>query len=228
MTPETAYQMGFRSAACGFFFDGLEIIAATSTQIPGGIDALRGGLELLFRERDDVNEHMAWVAALVGRAFKQPVAPPTEVDAYRSLLQGGVFEIVNRWSYIADIKQVTRLQAWFYAGFGLGRALTVTRGLQLFSRLREVAGDGPVYQMPDHLRRMAAESAKQMAVAAEEDDLRSVRPHFEDAARRMQRVAIQLQAESNQIVYTQDNDDDVAAFQASARRIDLDLARAGT
>ncbi len=228
MTPETAYHMGFRTAASGFFFDGMEMIAACSTRMPGGIDGLRGGLELLFRDRDAVNEHMAWVAQLVSAAFRHPTTPPTGVDDYRQLMQAGVFEIVNRWSYIQDIKQVTRLQAWFYAGFGLGRAQTVTKGVELYDRLRDIVPAGTqLADMPDNLRRMAAECAKQMDVAAQEDDLRSVRPLFEDSARRMHRVAIQLQGEHSAIVYASDNADDAVALVESARKIALDLAPTG-
>lgn len=227
MQPEQAYLMGYRTASCGFFFDGMEIIAAASPHVSGGVDAMRGAIELLFAERDAVNDRLGEVASLVSVAFSTPTATPTTVDGYRALMQGGVFEIVNRWSYIADIKQVTRLQAWFYAGFGLGRSETVTKAIRLFERLRDIVPEGtPVDQMPENLRRMASEAAKQMEVAAEEDDLRSVRPLFEDAARRMKRATLQLQAERATIAFTADNVDDLAALDDAARKIALDLAPA--
>lgn len=225
MTPETAYHMGHRTAGCGFFFDGMEMVAAASPHVPGGVEAMRGALELLFAERDRVNADAAWIAHLVGRAFGRVESPPTTVDAYRELQREGVFEIVNRWSYIADIKQVTQLQAWFYAGFGLGRARTVTLGLRLFERLRDQVGAGTaVDQMPDNLQRMAAEAARQMAVAAEEDDLRSVRPLFEDAARRVQRTSVQLLGPPDALAFTDEHADDLVAFEDAARKIALDLA----
>lgn len=226
MHTRDAYRMGQQTAACGFFFDGMEIVAAVSPHVPGGVDALRGALELLFRERDAVNASMASVSALVSAAFSRPTSPPTTVDGYRELMQAGVFEIVNRWSYIADIKQVTRLQAWFYAGFGLGRAETVVKGVRMFTRLRDVVPDGtPLQQMPDNLRRMAAEAARQIEVAAAEDDLRSVRPLFEDAARRARRVAVELQAEPSAIGFGAEHEEDLRALADTGRKITLDLAR---
>lgn len=183
--------MGYKSAAAGFFFDGMEIIAALAPGA-GGIDSLHGAIALLFPERDRVNTHMDEIADLCTRAFGQPWHAPRGVDEYRMLLRLGVFEIVNRWSYIKDIKTVNQLQAWFYAGFGLGRAETVFRGLQLQARLFEIVGESaPLPDMPVNLGRMAREGARQMDTAAEEDDLRGVRPLFEDCARRLRNVAAQ-------------------------------------
>jgi hypothetical protein len=222
--PEIAFEMGYRSAAAGFFFDGMELIAALAPAL-GGVDALRGGVELLFAVREQTNDDTDFVASLCSRAFNQHWPPPRGVDAYRHLLTTGVFEIVNRWSYIDDIKQVNRLQAWFYAGFGLGRGETVARGLALLIRLRDIAGAdaAPLPQTPESLRRMSAEAAKQMATASAEDDLRAVRPLFEDSATRLQSLALALQAPLEQLVAPATFDDDLAAFVSTASRVRLDF-----
>jgi hypothetical protein len=215
--------MGYQTASCGFFFDGLEMVAGASPDAAGGIDGLRGALELLFRQKDVVNSRMSELSAKVESAFNTPVPPPTTVDEYRALMTNGVFEIVNRWSYIADIKQVTRLQAWFYAGFGLGRAETVTRGVELLARLYEIVGDtASVGQMPVRLNRLAAESAKQMSVAAEEDDLRSVRPLLEDGALRVSALAILTSRPASEIQFT--HSEDLEFYRDTDRKITLDLA----
>lgn len=190
-----ACRLGYRSASSGFFFDSMELVAAQSTLLPGGIDAMRGPVELLFRERDAVNAHMAWVAQVLSGAFRTSWPSPTGVDDYRVLLRSGVFEIVNRWSAIADIKTVTRLQAWFYCGFGLGRAETVYKALPFWARMVEVSGgEGPVEQLPDNVRRMAAEAAKQLEVASDEDDFRQPRPLLRAEAEALKAVAIALEA----------------------------------
>lgn len=226
MQPEIAFEMGYRSAAAGFFFDGMELVAALAPGM-GGVDALRGGIELLFAARDRTNDDTDFVASICGRAFGQHWPSPRTVDAYRHLLTTGVFEIVNRWSYIDDIKQVNRLQAWFYAGFGLGRGETVARGVALLVRMRDIAGAAaPLPQMPENLRRMAAEAAKQMGTAAAEDDLRAVQPLFDDAARRLQGLALALQAPLDAITPPATFDDDLAAFEATATKVRVDFRTA--
>jgi hypothetical protein len=226
MDSSAAYEMGHDAAACGFFFDGMELVAAVSPRVPGGLDGLRGAIELLFAQRDAVNARTARMAQKVGAAFDRPTAPPTTVDAYRTMLESGVFEIVNRWSYIADIKQVNRLQAWFYAGFGLGRAETVTRAIQLTARIREIVeGSSEADQSPEKLQRLAAEAVKQIEVAAEEDDLRSVRPLFDDAARRLKRTSVALLGDFEALAADPTLADDLVAYEDLARRIALDLAR---
>ncbi|MFT6396877.1 MAG: hypothetical protein ACJAYU_001621 [Bradymonadia bacterium] len=218
-----AYRMGYQTASCGFFFDGLEMVAGASPDAVGGIEGMRGALELLFAQKDVVNSRMDELSAKVHGAFKSPVSTPTTVDEYRALMTNGVFEIVNRWSYIADIKQVTRLQAWFYAGFGLGRAETVTRGVELFARLYELVGGTPaVEQMPVRLNRLAAEAAKQMSVAAEEDDLRSVRPLLEDGARRISALSILTSRAAGDIQFS--HSEDLEFYRDADRKITLDLA----
>lgn len=190
-----ACRLGYRSASAGFFFDSMELVAAQSPLVAGGIDAMRGPIELLFRERDAVNAHMAWTARVLTAAFDTPWSAPTGVDDYRVLLRAGVFEIVNRWSYIGDIKTVTRLQAWFYCGFGLGRAETVYKALPFWARMMELSGgEGPVEQLPDNVRRMAAEAAKQLDVASDEDDFSAVRPLLKAEAGELQALSIALES----------------------------------
>lgn len=218
-----AYALGHDTAASGFFFDGMEMVAAASPDATDGIDGLRGSVELLFAQRDRTNDRMTALARVVSSAFGAPVGPPTAVDAYRTLMTEGVFEIVNRWSYIADIKQVTRLQAWFYAGFGLGRAETATRGVQLLERLHETVGATPaVSQMPTRLGRLAAEASKQLDVASDEDDLRSVRPLLKSAADRVRGVALATARSIEEIRF--DYADDLVFYADTDRKIRIDLA----
>lgn len=224
MIPFDAFEMGYDAAGSGFFFDGMELVAALSVRV-GGFDPLRHGLELLFIRRDPVGDAMKRVSTTISHGFNRPTPPPTGVDEYRRLLEEGVFEIVNRWSYIGDINQVNRLQAWFYAGFGLGRGTTVIRGMRLIPRLYDVAGDGTeLDSMPGRLQRMAIEAAKQMEVAAEEDDLRSVRPLFEDAARRMKHLSMVLHRPVPQVVWSSDLQDDLDVLEDVARKVQLDLS----
>lgn len=223
MLPREAFELGYRSSSAGFFFDAMELIAAVSPSV-GGFDRLRGAIELLFAQRDRVNADVDMVAGLCSRAFGHEWLPPRTVDDYRALLLTGVFEIVNRWSYIADIKQVTRLQAWFYAGFGLGRAATVYRGIEVMARLVEQVGEvAPIDQMPRNLGRMAAEASKQMLTAAEEDDLNAVRPLFEDAARRLRAAALGLQGQAREVAFRADYRTDLEFFDELARRVNLDF-----
>jgi hypothetical protein len=225
MKPTEAFELGWRSADSGFFFDAMEIIAAVSTEV-GGFDALRHPLELVFLARDPVQEHTAWLASVCSSAFGTPLSAPAGVDDYRSLLTDYVFEIVNRWSYIADIRRVNQLQAWFYAGFGLGRASTVLRALQLYPRLLDVApASDAVLSMPARLQRMAAEAAKQMDVASAEDDLRSVTPLFEDVSRRLKARALSLQRADGVHASEASLQEDLDVFADTARRVRLDLLR---
>ena len=222
-----AFEMGYRSAAAGFFFDSMEIVAALAPSM-GGVEALRGAFELLFRERDRVNEDMAWLTQLCQSAYGTPIVTPQGVDDYRSLLVGRVFDIVNHWSYIDDIKQVNRLQAWFYAGFGLGRGDSVTRGLRMFERLHTIAGERePLPAMPTQLHRMAAEAARQMDVASKEDDLRQVRPLFDEAAQRLQSLCLLLQRPHADVRWAEQHKDDLEHYADTVRKVRLDLAPPG-
>ena len=223
MKPFDAFQMGYDAASSGFFFDGMELMAALSVRV-GGFDPLKHGLELLFRQRDPVSEAMKRVAFTISHGFNRPTPPPVGVDDYRRLLEEGVFEIVNRWSYIKDIKQVNRLQAWFYAGFGLGRGATVIRGMGLIPRLYEVVGDGTeLDSMPSRIQRMAIEGAKQLEIAAEEDDLQSVRPLLEDAAQRLKHVSVMLHREAPAIQWSPELAEDLSVIEDTARKVQLDL-----
>ncbi len=225
MQPYRAFEMGHDAASSGFFFDGMELVAALSVRV-GGFDPLRGALELLFAQRDPVGMSMKRVATLVGQGFGRSTPPPTGVDAYRRLLEEGVFEIVNRWSYIEDIKEVNRLQAWFYAGFGLGRGATVLRGLEMIPRLFDVTGHGTELDtMPARIQRMAIEAAKQMETAAEEHDLTAVRPLFQDAARRLKHLSIVLHRPIEDLVWTEERHGDLMVLEDTARKVRLDLAR---
>lgn len=217
--------MGHRSAASGFFFDGMEMIAALAPGA-GGVEALRGAFGLLFRERDRVNEHMAWTSALCSRAFRVSVTPPDGVDAYRTLLREGVFEIVNRWSYIEDIKTVTRLQAWFYCGFGLGRCETVYKATELMARLVDITGPvPPVDQMPSSLVRMAQEAGKQIEIASDEDDFSAQRPLLKAVASDIQATAIWLQGELTTLRPEALDADRLLRVADAERKLSLDVAR---
>ena len=223
MRPQEAFEMGYRSAASGFFFDGMEIIAALAPGA-GGVDNLRGAFELLFPERDRVNDNMRWLADLCTAAYGKVVEPPAGVDGYRTLLQDGVFDIVNRWSFIADIKQVSQLQAWFYAGFGLGRAETVMLATQLMVRLRDLVQHAePLPSMPTRLQRMAAEGAQQMVTASGEDDLIAVRPLFEDVAGRLRRLAVALQRSLADVEWDDTYAESLVAARETARKVRIDF-----
>lgn len=225
MTPSEAWELGYRSASSGFFFDSMELLATTSTRV-GGFEVLRGAIELIFAQKDEVNDHMAWVSRICSQGFNTAIAAPTGVDEYRLVLTQFVFEIVNRWSYIADIKTVTRLQAWFYAGFGLGRATTALRGVQLFERVREVAGLAPpVDQVPSNLAKLSMEASRQMEIASAEDDFRNVRPLLEDCARRASALAMQLQGDPQAILFSAQHELDLEFFADTLRKLRMDVAR---
>jgi hypothetical protein len=225
MTPAEAYALGYDTAAPGFFFDGMEMIAAVSPAC-GGIEPLRGGVELLFAERDPVSARLGRVAAGMSTLFGQPFETPTTVDEYRHLMTAGVFEVVNRWSYIDDIKTVNQLQAWFYAGFGLGRVETVIKGFRLFERLYEIVGAGTILDtMPERLRRLAAEAAKQLEVAGDEADLASVRPLLHAASDRAKHAAVVAQRSPKAIEWTAELRADLEFLADVRRKLDLDVAR---
>ncbi len=225
MTPAEAYALGYDTAAPGFFFDGMEMIAAVSPAC-GGIDRLRGGVELLFTERDPVSDQLGRVVAAMSALFGVPFETPTTVDDYRHLMTAGVFEVVNRWSYIDDIKTVNQLQAWFYAGFGLGRAETAIKGLRLFERLYEIVGSGTVLDtMPERLRRLAAEAAKQLEVAGDEADLTSVRPLLHAAADRAKHASVLAQRSPETIGWSAELRADLEFLTDARRKLDLDVAR---
>lgn len=222
-----AFGMGWQSASSGFFFDGLELLAALAPAA-GGIEKLEPALHLLFPERDRINAQMDALAALASAAYRTPIATPRTVDAYRALLEERVFDIVNRWSYIRDIHTVNRLQAWFYTGFGLGRAETVHRGVMLMQRAYAlVGGVPPLPSTPTRLERMGREAARQLEIAAGEDDLSSVRPLFLGAATRIEALADRCTGPLAEVVEREDllDPDDLALYLDIQRRVDLDFAR---
>lgn len=192
MLTADAFEMGLRSARPGLLFDTMELVAAMSVSA-GGFDRLESFVRTLAQLQQRSGEDLEWITRLCSAAFQQPIGMPRSVDGYRQLLTERVFEIVNRWSYIQDIQTVTRLQAWFYCGFGLGRAVTVLQGFQYFEALRNQVGlISPLDQMPTNLERMAAESARQLETVAKEDDFSRLRPLFLDIARILDGYAFRL------------------------------------
>jgi hypothetical protein len=220
-----AFTLGLASARPGFFFDGMELLATLSVDV-GGLDVLRPALPQLWAVREEVEADLATVTALCTDAWRTPVQAPTAVDAYRSLLTDRVFEIVNRWSYIADIHTVNRLQAWFYAGFGCGRGQTVLRGVALRDVLvAQWGARGPLASMDGRLGRMAAEAARQLDVAAREDDLSAVRPLFLQGASVLDALSVRLLAADPAVPSGRSEDaPGLALLQESGDRVRRDLA----
>lgn len=218
--------MGWWCSSSGFFFDGLELLAALAPSC-GGIEALSEPLSLLFPERDRVNSNMDQLAALVTFAYKREFPAPRGVDEYRLLMEERVFDIVNRWSYISDIHTVTRLQAWFYTGFGLGRALSVHRGAQLMVAAYEQCGEAaPLPSTPTRLARMGMEAARQLETAAAEDDLSAVRPLFLECAARIEALAGRCSGPLKAVVERPDllAADDLELYLDTERKVELDFA----
>lgn len=228
MRPVAAFDLGYRSARSGFFFDAMELVAFVAPSV-GGIDALRHAIEPIFAARNRTRDDMDWVTSLLSQAYRTPLSAPAGVDDYRELLTGRVFDVVNRWSFIDDIKTVNRLQAWFYAGFGLGRTDTVLCGIELLVRLRDTAGAdvGPVRHAMAPMQRLAAEAARQLEVPAQEDDLQGVRPLLEQAAQHARSLSLRLQRPL-ELIDTSSSDAHTLEFLADvASRIRIDLAHVG-
>ena len=224
MQPFGAFDMGYDAASSGFFFDSMELAAALSVRL-GGFDRMRSALALLFAQRDVTESAMRRVSEVVTQAFKKPISPPIGVDEYRNLLENGVFEIVNRWSYIRDINQINRLQAWFYVGFGLGRGTTVLRGIELIPRLFELVGKGTeLDSTPKRLQLLAAEAAKQLEISSDEDDLQRIRPLLQDAAQRLKRVSLSLHLPVAEIRWDSELVDDLEILHNLGHKIRLDMA----
>lgn len=226
-TPD-AFEMGFRSARAGLFFDTMEMVAAVSVSA-GGFDRLESFVRTLSSLQAEVGESFPWVVELVSAAFKQRVEMPKSVDAYRNFLREGVFEIVNRWSYVSDIQQVTQLQAWFYAGFGLGRGFTVLRGFEQFVQLRDLVGVvSPLDQMPLNLSRMASEAARQCVTVSEEHDFWRIRPLFEDVGAILDAYALRLRDAPEALTLPSSFAQDLERIEELGRQCRLEYAHTAT
>ena len=199
MQPAQAFELGYLASASGFFFDGMEVVAAAAPAA-GGLEPLTHAFTLVSDDALETRTRMTELCALVGLAHGVTWPIPNGVDDFRLLLTNGVFEIVNRWSYIADAKQMSRLQAWFYLGFGLGRAASVLRAIPLLVRLRDAIGTAePVPSMCESLRSLLAEAIRQLELAAREQDLDSVRPLLIAASDSLKPVAIRLLAAADEV-----------------------------
>lgn len=224
METADAFELGLRSAGPGLFFDTMELIAAVSVSL-GGFDRLESFVRTLGELQSRSAEDLEWVSRLCSAAWREPVDVPRGVDAYRTMLRERVFEIVNRWSYIQDIHTVTRLQAWFYAGFGLGRSRTVLEGFHYFQELRDSVGVvSPLDQAPNNLSRMAEEAARQLDTVAKENDFDRVRVLFEGQARVLDSYAIRLAEKPDTLTLPTGWSDDLENVNAVIRQVRLDFA----
>lgn len=207
-----AFEMGLRSARPGLLFDTMEMVAAMSVTL-GGFDRLESFVRTLAQLQQRSMEDLEWVSALIRGAYGIPYEVPDSVDAYRTMLTDRVFDIVNRWSYIDDIHTVTRLQAWFYCGFGLGRGITVLRGLRYFEDLRNIAGIvAPLEQMPRQLSRLAQEAARQLQTVSEEDDFSAVEHSLHDAASMLDAVALRCAGDPDGLTLPSSLSQDILQF----------------
>ena len=218
MQPAQAFELGYLPAASGFFFDGMEVVAAASPDA-GGLVPLTHAFTLVADDALASRERMEALCALVGAAHSVAWPLPNGVDDYRLLLTNGVFDIVNRWSYIADAKQMGRLQAWFYLGFGIGRASSVLQALPLLMRLRDTIGTAePVPSMCESLRSLLAEAIRQLELAAREADLDAVRPELMAVADALKPVAIRLLGSADTIASSLDDAERLGLLRALLER----------
>ena len=218
MQPAQAFELGYLAAASGFFFDGMEVVAAASPAA-GGLEPLSHAFTLVADDALATRDRMEALCALVGAAHSVVWPLPNGVDDYRLLLTNGVFDIVNRWSYIADAKQMGRLQAWFYLGFGIGRASSVLQALPLLMRLRDTIGTAePVPSMCESLRSLLAESIRQLELAAREQDLDAVRPELLALSDALKPVAIRLLGSADTIASSLDDAERLGLLRALLER----------
>ena len=218
MQPAQAFELGYLPAASGFFFDGMEVVAAASPAA-GGLEPLSHAFTLVADDALATRDRMEALCALVGAAHSVAWPLPNGVDDYRLLLTNGVFDIVNRWSYIADAKQMGRLQAWFYLGFGIGRASSVLQALPLLMRLRDTIGTAePVPSMCESLRSLLAEAIRQLELAAREADLDAVRPELMAVADALKPVAIRLLGSADTIASSLDDAERLGLLRALLER----------
>ena len=218
MQPAQAFELGYLAAASGFFFDGMEVVAAASPAA-GGLEPLTLAFALVADDALATRERMEALCALVGAAHSVAWPLPNGVDDYRLLLTNGVFDIVNRWSYIADAKQMGRLQAWYYLGFGIGRASSVLQALPLLMRLRDTIGTAePVPSMCESLRSLLAEAIRQLELAAREQDLDAVRPELLALSDALKPVAIRLLGSADTIASSLDDAERLGLLRALLER----------
>ena len=218
MQPAQAFELGYLAAASGFFFDGMEVVAAAAPAA-GGLEPLSHAFTLVADDALATRHRMEALCALVGAAHSVAWPLPNGVDDYRLLLTNGVFDIVNRWSYIADAKQMGRLQAWFYLGFGIGRASSVLQALPLLMRLRDTIGTAePVPSMCESLRSLLAESIRQLELAAREQDLDAVRPELMALSDALKPVAIRLLGSADTIASSLDDAERLGLLRALLER----------
>ena len=218
MQPAQAFELGYLPAASGFFFDGMEVVAAAAPAA-GGLEPLSHAFTLVADDALATRDRMEALCALVGAAHSVAWPLPNGVDDYRLLLTNGVFDIVNRWSYIADAKQMGRLQAWFYLGFGIGRASSVLQALPLLMRLRDTIGTAePVPSMCESLRSLLAESIRQLELAAREQDLDAVRPELLALSDALKPVAIRLLGSADTIASSLDDAERLGLLRALLER----------
>ena len=218
MQPAQAFELGYLAAASGFFFDGMEVVAAAAPAA-GGLEPLTHAFALVSDEALATRERMEGLCAIVGAAHSVAWPLPNGVDDYRLLLTNGVFDIVNRWSYIADAKQMGRLQAWFYLGFGIGRATSVLKALPLLVRLRDTIGvTEPVPSMCESLRSLLAEAIRQLELAAREADLDAVRPELMAVADALTPVAIRLLGDADTLAPSLDDGERLGLLRALLER----------
>lgn len=223
-----AFEMGFRAASSGLFFDTMELVAALSVSA-GGFDKLEPFVKRLAADQRQIEDDLRWLTALREAAFGRAYAKPRNVAEYRDLLTNGVFEIVNHWSYIKDIKMVNRLQAWFYAGFGMGRLHTVVGGARYFADLRDRIGLlPPLDQMPLNLSRMAAEGSRQLTTSSEEDDFSSIRPLLTELASISDRWSLHLSRAPRDIEVNAAAEDDLRLLADTLDRCRRDFAAEAT
>lgn len=220
-----AFEMGLRSARPGLLFDTMEMVAAMSVSL-GGFDRLESFVRTLSELQQESMEDLQWLRELISGAYGRAYEMPDSVDAYRSMLTDRVFDIVNRWSYIDDFHTVTRLQAWFYCGFGLGRGVTVLRGLQYFEDLRNVGGVvPPLDQMPLQLSRMAQEAARQLQTVSEEDDFSAIEQVLHQAVAVLDGYAMRCQAAAQKVNIPRNLAQDVAYFETLIAERQRDAVR---
>lgn len=164
--------LGYRSAAAGYFFDAMELVAWLSVDI-GGIDALQPIIRDLEIARHEADEFLKSAT---------PGHDPSvrTVDEYRTFLQMHAFAAVEALAQRTELEGTMRLQAAFYAGFGFGRFRSTLLGVRLFQRLTELAPDANALKaVPARLNSLADEAVRQFAIARREPGLHPAHPRMD-------------------------------------------------